>query len=214
MAVHGSVPASSNVHPGMWPSVGGTGGHRRRTSGQRAAPPAHPEVRSDEATSPPRRHPSVPCPARCRRRASPARLDAAPRLRRLCSLDRDAADQATLGSTDRSLRVERELARRQRSGSDGPGRYSSRLRVPHKGQTTRSRHARPALPKRVRQKPQVSSQRTNPKADSGRGHASSSSGLMASTVRRPTAVQALARVSILAGWAASQAEMSPSFESR
>ena len=75
-------------------------------------------------------------------------------------------------------------------------------------------HARPALPKRVRQKPQVSSQRTNPKADSGRGHASSSSGLMASTVRRPTAVQALARVSILAGWAASQAAMSPSFESR
>jgi hypothetical protein len=38
--------------------------------------------------------------------------------------------------------------------------------------------------------------------------------LMASTVRRPTAVQALARVSILAGWAASQAAMSPSFESR
>ena len=198
----------------MWPSVGGTGGHRRRTSAQRAAPPAHPEVRSDEATSPPCRHPPIPRPARCRRRAPRARLDAPPWLCGLCPLDRDAADQAALGSTDGSLRIERELARPQRSGSDRPGRYSSRLRVPHRGQTTRSRHARPALPKRVRQKPQVTSQRTNPNADSGRGHASSSSGLMASTVRRPTAIQAPARVSILGGWAASQAAMSPSFDSR
>jgi hypothetical protein len=82
----------------------------------------HPEVRSDEATRSARRHPPVPRPARRRRGASPARSDSVSRVRRLCSRDRHATDQAALGSACHPRSVDRELERRHRSGSDRPGR--------------------------------------------------------------------------------------------
>ena len=208
---HAGALAWTIVHPSSGrPSVGPPApGRDARFTEPELRPTRNTE---HEATRTPRGHPAVPRPSRCRRSAPRTRPDALSRLCRVCPLDDPATPAAALERLTVEL-TRRSVLRRHSSGSLIPRRRSRRFLVPHAGHVAISRATQITARNDVRQNPQVRSTAISPKRHSTGGIRSTGCGLMASTVRRAID-QAVARVSILGGWAASQASMSASFDRR